>query len=380
MLLFILFMAMLLGSYTGLTPLNASLNAYHAYPMLFIIFSQFFLGFLFVVFPRFLMQAVIKPAVYMQVFFLYTGGSLLYLLLLFIAPELTPAASLILLGGQVRAFVVLYGIYGKSIMKDKYDTRWTLVAFGSGIGSHLLYLLGTFDIPYAAVIESFAVKSGFYLFLFMLIFAIAQRMVPLFTQTKVHDYAINKSAVLLETLFGLLLLKVIVLTMDAPALNLIADIPLFAFFVREALRWKLPAFKVPAIIWVLYLALAWIPLGFAFSIIESLVFILSDGTVGFEKSVLHAFAIGYFTTMLIGFGSRVVLGHSGRTPTADRATVFIFFFIEFIVVARVFAGLSTNLAADYVFWINVSAALMLTALVAWSAKYLKYLVVPKYIP
>ena len=53
---FILFMALFVASYSNILTLDKSVLTYHAYTMIFVIFIQFFLGFLFVVFPRFLMQ------------------------------------------------------------------------------------------------------------------------------------------------------------------------------------------------------------------------------------------------------------------------------------------------------------------------------------
>ena len=384
MLFLILFTAVLLGHYSGVSVFESAVSRFHAYPMIFLIFVQFFLGFLYVVFPRFLMQAVIKPPLYMQSFFLYLAGSLLYLISLFIHEALTVVAMFILLGAQIRAFMILFNIQKKSIVKDKNDTKWVLMAFSSGITAHLLFIISQLVSQNALVIERIAINAGFYLFLFTVIFAISQRMIPLFTQTKIQGYVINKSKYLMEAVFGLLLFKVVLLSFDhpmQPLLNVLSDLPLLILFTRELIKWKLPFTSVPAIIWVLYLALAWILFGFFLSVLESLWYLLFAGAILFEKIILHAFALGYFLTILIGFGTRVVLGHSGRTPTADTTAVLIFVFVQVVVLGRIFAGLSLNVAhLDYTFWINVSAMLMLMALIVWSARYLKYLVSTRYIP
>ena len=67
----ILFMMLFMASYSNVLVLDDSILTYHAYTMIFVVFIQFFLGFLFVVFPRFLSQAEISPKVYMQQFQLY---------------------------------------------------------------------------------------------------------------------------------------------------------------------------------------------------------------------------------------------------------------------------------------------------------------------
>ena len=45
-------------------------------------------------------------------------------------------------------------------------------------------------------------------------------------------------------------------------------------------------------------------------------------------------AIRFLTTLLIGFGTRVTLGHSGQPPHADRYATNIFWFIQAVVVFR----------------------------------------------
>jgi len=368
-----IFTLIILGQFSDIITLNISITQFHIYPLIFMVFIQFFLGFLFVVFPRFLMQAVIKPEAYMKLFFVYALASVVYLLGLFFFKPLVFVGSLLLFGAQVWAFRILYDVFTKSIVKDKYDTKWILISYITGMISHVLFLISYFNV--SIFLEKLAIYSGFYLFLFSLIFAISQRMIPLFTGVKVPSYVKSKSKYIMEIIFVLLTLKVATLLMDDPRLNIIADLPLFVFFTYELVfKWKLPISKVTSIVWILYLALAWIPVGFLISTIESLGYIFSSNPLFFEKSVIHTFAIGYFITILVGFGTRVVLGHSGRTPTADAIALFMFIFIQLIVLVRIFAGLTINFGFDYIFWINASAALLVIALLAWSSRYLGILV------
>jgi uncharacterized protein involved in response to NO len=95
-------------------------------------------------------------------------------------------------------------------------------------------------------------------------------MIPFFTSMKVSGYKINKSKNLMEKVYGLLFLKLIVLTIGEPRLYFLADIPLFLFFTYELYKWKLPVFKTSAIMWVLFISLYWIPLGFFIASLESL--------------------------------------------------------------------------------------------------------------
>ena len=374
MLFLILFMSLLFGVYSNKLALQTSVVDFHVYPMLFIIFAQFFLGFLLVVFPKFLMQAELTPKAYMPLFWIYFVGSLLFFVGLFITPFLQTSGMFIVLIAQILSFYKLIVIHRKSLMKTKKDTLWILIAFAFGIVSHILFFIISIVPNIAFIVQPIATNVGFYLFLFALIFTITQRMIPQFTGFKMKDYVITKTPYLLEIMYGLLLFKTLSLVLDNTVLNLMADITLLVLFSRELWQWKLPLFKVPAIIWVLYLALLWIPLGFFISTIIGLAQLVFGMSFVVEKVVIHTFALGYFTTMLIGFGTRVILGHSGRTPNADKIAIALFIFLQLIVIIRLFASIASNFGFDYIFWINHSALLMVFALLAWSIKYLWILI------
>jgi len=368
----ILFLSLFVASYSNILTLDASLLTYHAYSMIFVIFIQFFLGFLFVVFPRFLMQAEIKPEVYMKLFHMYFIASLGVFLSIIFFSTITILFQLLMLVAQVLSFKLLFDIHKKSLMKVKEDTKWVLISFVAGLVSQVLFLISSFSFPYSYEISKLSINSGFYLFLFMIIFSISQRMIPFFTTSKAPGYVINKTKDVLLFIFILLLLKVILLSFDNAKLNLIADIPLFILFTRELIKWKLPLFKVPAIMWVLYIALYWIPLAFGLSIIESIMSFVSPDIL-FEKAVIHTLALGYFITVLLGFGTRVVLGHSGSTPTADNFAVFIFISAQVITLFRIFTSFSLNFESGYIFLLNVTAVLLILGLIIWSSRYIKIL-------
>lgn len=370
---FILFMALILGSYTNILTLNTAVLDFHAYTMVFVVFIQFFLGFLYVVFPRFLTQAEIKPKVYMNNFLLYFISSIgIFFSLLFSLKILFAIFVLMMFVAQVLSFKLLYSIHQKSIVKVKDDTKWVLIYFSAGLVTHLMFIISLIDFPQAYFIKQVAINSGFYLFIFGIIFTISQRMIPFFTSMKVPGYVINKSKNLMEILFVLLILKVVLLSFGTVELNLIADVPLFVLFVRELIKWKLPVFNSIAIMWILFISLYWIPFAFFISIIESLSAIFNTGLV-FEKVVIHTLAVGYFVTVLIGFGTRVVLGHSGQTPHADKFAITIFIAVQFIAFLRIFTGLSSNMNLDYIFFLNLSSFLLIAGLIIWSSKYLAIL-------
>ena len=371
-LFFILFMSLFVAIYSNIITLDSTILTYHAYSMIFVIFIQFFLGFLFVVFPRFLIQAEIEIKTYMKQFLLYFFASLGVLLTLVFYSKATFIFQILMLIAQIMSFNLLYSIHKKSIVKVKEDTKWILIAFFAGLISHGLFILSNLDFSYSYEISKFAINSGFYLFIFMIIFTISQRMIPFFTTAKDPTYKINKSENILSLVFIFLALKVLLLSFDNAKINLIADIPLFIIITKELIRWKLPLFKVPAIMWILYLGLYWIPIAFLISIIEGLM-AFYDPNIVFEKAVIHTLALGYFITVLIGFGTRVILGHSGSTPHANKFAIFIFIFVQIVVLFRIFTSFSLNFELNYITLLNLTAILLIFGLLLWSSRYITIL-------
>ena len=368
----ILFMSLFVSVYSNFLVLDNSVLTYHAYTMVFVIFVQFFLGFLFVVFPRFLIQAEIQIQEYMKQFLLYFFASLGIFLTLIFYSKVTFIFQILMLIAQIMSFKLLYSIHKKSIVKVKEDTKWVLISLFSGLVFHSLFIISSLNFPYAYELSRFAIDGGFYLFLFMVIFVISQRMIPFFTTAKAPNYVANKSVNLLTIIFSLLAFKVILLAFDNAKLNLLADIPLFIMITRELIKWKLPFFKSPAIMWVLFLGLYWIPVAFFMSIIEGLMAFYNPSII-FEKAVIHTMALGYFLTVLIGFGTRVILGHSGTTPHASNFAIFIFIVVQFIALLRIFSSFSFNFGLNYVFFINLTAILLIIGLLVWSSKYITIL-------
>ena len=372
-LFFALFMILFFLSYSKSIDLNSSILTYHAYSLIFVVFIQFFLGFLFVVFPKFLMQGEIAVKDYMNQFFLYFIGSVGVFLSVIFAPKFVIIFQILLLFVQILSFNLLYSIHKRSIMQDKNDTKWVLISFVAGLVAHLLFIISELGFTYSYLVSKIAINSGFYLFLFMIIFTISQRMIPFFTRVMAPEYIINKSPKLLDILCLLLILKVFLLSFENPKLNLLVDIPLFMLITKELIRWKLPVGQMPPIVWVLHLGLFWIPIAFLISIIEGIM-AFTNPEFFFEKAVIHTLAVGYFVTVLIGFGTRVILGHSGRKIQTNNFVVTIFIAIQILAFLRIFTSISSNLNLNYMLFIDITALLLIMTLIIWSSKYVVILV------
>jgi uncharacterized protein involved in response to NO len=370
----IIFMAVLLVQYTGLAYPVIAPAIYHAYTMFFAVFTQFFAAFLFTMFPRFLVANEVPKNGYISIFLLLNLSSLLFAVAVYVSPHAAAIGMVGLFLAHAAIFAVLWRLHTQGSSPDRYDTNWILGAFALGLLSHLLFLFQMFGVgPVSA--GSYAINIGFFLYLFLLVLTLSQKMIPFFTENKVAGYRSNKTAGFLEAVFLLLMAKVALTVAQVMEFGFIVDLLLFGLILRELIQWRLPFLKVDAMLWVLYLSLLWIPFGFFLFFLEGIVQLLTDGTAMlFEKTPLHAIAIGYFMTIAVGFGSRIILGHAGQKPIADRLTIGLFWLVQLLVMARIAAGLSLNQDAGcYAPAIAISSALWLLLFLFWAKRYLKLL-------
>ncbi len=370
----LLFMALLLVQYRGSVYLEIALPVYHAYSMIFAVFTQFFTAFLFTMFPRFLATPPVSSARYVPLFLLLNASSFLFAASIYFAGFVTIVA----LVGMFVAFVMICGVLlalnSQSSVVNRYDTNWLLLAFGMGMITHLLFLLPHLGLDHF-FIRTFAINIGFFLYLFMVVLTLSQKMILFFTEGKVDGYKAKRSRFFLEAVFFLLVIKVVLASMYLSQYGFMVDLLLFGVTLAELMRWRLPLFRVEAILWVLYLSLVWIPVGFLLFFLEGLTQYLSGSdAVVFEKSPLHTIAIGYFTTILLGFGTRIILGHSGQKPRADGFMIALFWLIQLLLVVRIAAGLILNIEASfYTDLMILSAVLWLVLFLSWLIRHLNAL-------
>ncbi len=373
----VLYMGPLVAHYMGWASSPVALPVYHAYAMIFMVFTQFFTAFLFTMVPRFFATPPVPRVQYLTVFLVLNLSSLLFVLALYHAAPLRALAG----GGLFVAYLMICGVLltanRQSVVENRYDTNWILLAFALGGLSHLLFLLSWMGLA-GVTVQRAAIDVGFFLYLFMVVLTLSQKMIPFFTEGKVEGYRACKSRYFLEVVFVLLLIRVLLDGLQLGRYGFVVDLLLAAVTLWEIVKWRLPFFKVEPILWVLYLALIWIPAGFFLFFLEGAGRWLAEGGAWFfEKSPLHLIAIGYFTTLAVGFGSRIILGHSGRRPAADRYTVGLFMLVQLLVVIRALGGLSLGLeAAWYLDLILLSAGLWIALFLLWSLRYLKLLFEP----
>ena len=355
-------------AYKGVVPLEVDSRFFHVYSLIFLVFTNVFTGFLFTTFPRFNQNDVIDKSYYTKIFYANFLGSLLFLIGALTNLYLVIFAMLLLFTAQVFIVIKLQKIFLTGHAPDKTDSFWILTAQYFGIGGHLLFIIAiAFNL--FAIIPT-AINITFYLYLIFLAFSVGQRMIPFFS----HSWA-EKNPNFIKIIFVLFIFKSIFASAAFQIPEIVIDIILASYMLKEFLRWDLHPLRSPSILWVLHLSLFWLPTAFALSAITLTAELVFDTSFYFLN--IHLLAIGFLTTVLIGFGTRVTLGHAGMPPQADKFATFIFFFIQLVVVLR--ALFSINVAfgwgANFLFDISFTAWLLLFLL--WGGRYGKILIFGK---
>lgn len=364
----ILFMLLFALSYKGIILLEMQSLNFHAYSLIFIVFTNVFTGFLFTTFPRFCQSEVIAKQLYVNIFYANLLGTLLFLIGAFLSLTLLILAMAILFIAQIVIVLKLQEIYESGNMPIKQDPFWILIAQYFGIFGHALFI-GieiTRHVEIEILLLSLAVNISFYMYLIFLGLSVAQRMIPFFS----HSHA-PKNERFIKIVFALFILKTISSAYAIPIAEIIIDIILAGYLLKEFLRWKLSPLSAPSILWVLHMALFWLPLGFflsALTLLGELVF----GT-SFYFLNIHLLAIGFITTLLIGFGTRVTLGHSGQSPHADRIATNIFWFIQVVVLLRALYSMNVAFGWGLNFLFDISLSAWLVLFLIWGGRYAKVL-------
>jgi uncharacterized protein involved in response to NO len=166
---------------------------------------------------------------------------------------------------------------------------------------------------------------------------------------------------------GGLVVKTLGIYVDYVFVEAIADIALGLYIAAEIRRWKLPFGNSAPILKILHISLYWLVASLVLGGVVRSVEVLFD--LNFMKLDVHLLALGFVTTMLIGFGTRVTLGHSGQPPHADSITLKIFYLLQAVVLGRLFYSLAMGLESGMFWMFDLSVALWLLLFVFWGVRF-----------
>ncbi len=361
--IFSMFVFMLLLK--GFLPSQISATAYHAYSLVYMLFTPAFLAFLFTTFPRFSGTEIIAQQKYMTVFWIFLTASVLYQVGIFFSTSLLVTAMVLMLIANILAVKLLLNIYTSSPHEEKEDQEWILIGMAFGLFSHLLSIL-SIALP---SLYNFSIQLSIYLYLFIVIFTVAQRMVPFFSHTTVLK---NKER--FKVVIGLIVLHVILETIQEGS-SFLVDMLLAYLIGKELWQWKLPFPNPNPLVWILLISLYWVPVGFALASITNFLSLMY-GT-NFLSLDIHALALGFFFTMLIGFGTRVTLGHSGNMMRADKLTTILFYWTQVVVVIRILTSLAIANSWDFLVFFDISLTVWMVMFGLWGSRFFSVLIFGK---
>ncbi len=358
----VIFMLLFIPIYHGLTKIDTLF--FHAFSMIFLVFTNFFYGFLYTTFPRFSGTEPIAVRKYLFVFLLQIFAAITFLVGVWWS-IVWYVAALFVAVGFARTLHIFYDIY-KHTLLPKRDQYWIIVALGTGAISNILFVLSLIPCScQSSIFFDMAVEFGVYLYMIFLAFVIGFRMVPFFS----HIMAWKHNKLLHLEIFLLFLLHSFLATSFKEAL-FIVDLIAGGLIVRELKNIQLPFPNREPLLWILHISLFWLGGGLLLgAIIEA--FEAFGGWYSLQLP-LHLLVLGFLTTILIGFGTRVTLGHSGNMLRVDKTTVWIFYFTQVVVLGRIIFSILGSFGKISPFF-DISAGLWIILFIWWMTKYSKTL-------
>ncbi|WP_081986678.1 NnrS family protein [Chitinibacter sp. ZOR0017] len=313
---------------TGSTLTQASVPMLqHGYLMLYGFFPLFMLGFIYTAGPRWLNVAPPPLARYAPVIAGYAAGSVLFL-----ASSLWPSLRLIALLLHALAWGAALLIWWGRIRTSKQPDRRHAIGVGLAFALGWAGILLALHWHNSGQLSSWQamVEISLWGFLLPVFFLVCHRMVPFFSANVLMPYQPWRPDWLL--LLPLLMLGHAALAI-AQLSTLPADLPLAAVLLYTSWRWQLQrSFKVPLLA-MLHASFAWAGLSLLLYALSGLLILSGQAGLGFAP--LHALTLGFMLTMLLGFVTRVTLGHSGRPLQAGRLAWTLYWLMHGVALARV---------------------------------------------
>ena len=329
----------------------------HAIIMQYHVLPSFMFGFLLTVFPRWMSQEPLRRVDYVPVGVGLFGGQLLTLSGL--------AGGLPLLRGG--AFLTIAGwLFGLTLLvriahRDRFRT-WHAVsctfALGFGLLGLAMYAVFLYR-PDARLIFS-AIKIGSIAVLLPIYFTVCHRMIPFFAGAALKDYRMVRPMWTLACMWALALTHTWLELRHGYAWLWLPDASLAGLAGWLWWQWWPRRMAMPALLRVLFVGFAWLPVAFALYAAQSAWYAIS-GEFILGRGPAHALFIGYFGSLLVAMVTRVTQGHSGRPLVLGRVAGFAFVVVQIVAVLRVCA----ELEHDAMRWQAIAAIGWIVAFLPW---------------
>lgn len=327
----------------------------HALLMPLGIFPLFMLGFIFTAGPRWLNVEPVGGHAPVAMAYLF---GLLLALLGFARGGSWPAAGLLLmqLSWSIATLRWLQCI-NKSAAQDKRHAVRLFWAMAAGAMALMLALLWVRSGE--GVLWWWCRQLSLWGFLLPVFLTVSHRMIPFFTQSVLPERAPWRPSYLLDGWLLLCLALVPAGLLGWPLLEAALALGLSASLAYTSWRWGLWASLNNRLLAMLHLSFAWLAPALLLQGLAAL-------GVPVGAAPAHALGMGFCCTMLVGFVTRVSLGHSGQQLQADNLYWAIYLGLHAVALLRVLVAVLAWPAA----WLHLASASWLLLMLAWACRVL----------
>lgn len=343
--------------FTGLTAQPATLV--HGLMMPLGIFPSFMLGFLFTAGPRWL--GVKAPTGHLPLAFAQVGGLFATLLGFSLGGHWPLFGLFTLLGVWWWATWLWSSCISSAAQADQRHARCILLAMLAGN----VALLATIAWVLSGDTAFWVVARSLILWTWILpIFIIAcHRMIPFFTQSVIPERELWRPIAVLYGWQSCCALLAVAAIFELPYLAAISALTLTFSLGYTAWRWAGRKVRGACggnrLLAMLYLSFLWLPVAFLVLALENL-----GVTVG--AAAAHALGMGFCTTMMVGFVTRVTLGHGGRPLQASDTHWFLYLSLHAVAALRV----ALAVFGGPTLLLHLTASLWLLLIAAWASQML----------
>lgn len=309
----------------------------HGLLMQYQVLPSFVFGFLLTVFPRWMGLPELTAWHYLPVGIGLFAGQLLTLLGALGMPVLLHVGALFTLAGWV-AGASLLGVLLRRESGRTWHARSCWLAVLLGCLGWLLHVIGLHQAvdtltPWALRLGGFGVLVPTYL-------TVAHRMFPFFAGNAVTGYRPWRPLWLLAACWPLALAHVALDGFGLARWLWLVDVPFAA--LAGVWLWKIwPRGAAPALLRVLFVGFAWLPLALALFAAQSLALALFDVAI-LGRAPAHALYVGFFGSLLVAMVTRVTQGHSGRPLELGVVPGLCFLLVQGVALLRIGAELAVD--------------------------------------
>lgn len=329
----------------------------HAVVMQYQVLPAFMFGFLLTVFPRWMSLPALTRAHYIPVGIGLLAGQVFSLAGMF------GGLLLLKLGAMFTATSWAVGttFLVRLVHLDKGRT-WHAVSCTFALGFGLLGLL--FYVLYLQHADPrlmfAAIKIGSIAVLLPIYFTVCHRMIPFFAAAALPGYQAARPLWVLSALWPLWLIHTWLELRHGYAWLWLPDVVVATLTGWLLWSWWPRASQVPALLRVLFVGFAWLPLAFVLYATQSMWY-LATGEFLLGRAPAHALFIGFFGSLLVAMVTRVTQGHSGRPLLLGATAGIAFVIVQAVAVTRILA----ELLPDSLAWHAVAGTGWIVAFLPW---------------